>query len=315
MSLSLGLGLALRGAVAGGAVSDPLFDIYEGPMLNGLRLTTESGVPVSSSDRTAQSTLYLTPFISGYIALYVSSAWSAKSTAEVSLALTGLTSGKNYDVFAYWTGSAVALELSTAWTNDTTRATALATQDGIYVKTGDATRRYVGTIRTTSTTTTEDSAAKRFVYNGPEPWRQVSRAMNNPVEGTNSWTYTTATWRQANANTANKVEVLVGLTSNVDAQVVAAGTGSVDAFSSMCGSVGIGIDSTTVNSAQIFQAPYAGSRGSPAQAQYSGRLTAGYHAINWLEIGDVGATSATQTWYGDNGSTMLQSGLAAQVPG
>jgi hypothetical protein len=129
------------------------------------RLTTESGVPVSTSDRTAQSTIYLTPYVGNQIALYDGAAWQLRSTAEISLALSGLTSGKNYDVFAYYTGSAVALELSAAWTNDTTRADAITTQDGVWCKSGTLTRRLVGTIRTTGTTTTEDSATKRFVWN------------------------------------------------------------------------------------------------------------------------------------------------------
>jgi hypothetical protein len=134
------------------------------PRRSDFRLTTESGVPVSPSDRTSQSTIYLTPYKGNSIALYYSSAWNEYTSSEISLALSGLTSGKPYDVWAYYTGSAVALELL-VWTNDTTRATAIAQQDGVYVKSGDATRRLVGTIYTTSTTTTEDSKTKRYVCN------------------------------------------------------------------------------------------------------------------------------------------------------
>ncbi len=50
----------------------------------------------------------------------------------------------------------------------------LTTQGGILVKTGAPTRRYVGTIRTTGTTTTEDSRAQRFVWNA---YNQVERAL------------------------------------------------------------------------------------------------------------------------------------------
>ena len=118
--------------------------------IQNFRLTTETGVSVSTSDRIAQSTLYFTPHAGNQIALYNGTSWSVYVSAEISLALTGLTSGKNYDVFAYWTGSAVALELSTAWTSDTARATALVRQDGIWAKSGTLTRRYVGTIRATA---------------------------------------------------------------------------------------------------------------------------------------------------------------------
>ena len=40
------------------------------PGLCGGRLTTESGVPVSTSDRTSPGTLYLTPFVHNRVALY-----------------------------------------------------------------------------------------------------------------------------------------------------------------------------------------------------------------------------------------------------
>jgi hypothetical protein len=52
------------------------------------------------------------------------------------------------------------------WTNDTTRATALATQDGVLIKSGDTSRRYLGTFRTTVTTgQCEDSTTRRYVWN------------------------------------------------------------------------------------------------------------------------------------------------------
>ena len=51
-------------------------------------------------------------------------------TIVLMLALGTLTSGKPYDVFGYISGGALALELL-AWTNDTTRATAVTLQDVI----------------------------------------------------------------------------------------------------------------------------------------------------------------------------------------
>lgn len=173
--------------------------------INDFRLTTESGVPVSTSDRTSQSTLYLTPYIGNKIALYNGSSWDVLSSAEVSLALSGLTSGKNYDVFAYNNSGTLALELSAAWTNDTTRADALARQDGVLVKSGTATQRYVGTIRTTGTTTTEDSAAARLVWNVTN---QVQRRVHK--NSSSSHTYNSTTVRYWNNDSSNKIEVVCG---------------------------------------------------------------------------------------------------------
>ncbi len=129
------------------------------------RLTTESGVPVSPSDRTAQSTLYFTPANGNRISLYNGSAWVILSSAQVSLALSGLTSGKNYDVFAYSNSGTLTLELSAAWADNNTPTDAITTQDGIPVKSGATTRRWVGTMRTTGTTTIEDSQTNRFLWN------------------------------------------------------------------------------------------------------------------------------------------------------
>src|SRR5262245_45446838 len=133
-------------------------DICEG------RLTLTSGAAVTTSDVTGAGTLYFTPFGGSRVALYDGARWRLHSFSERSLGLT-LTSGKNYDVFLYDNAGTLTLELSSAWTNDTTRATALATQNGICVKSGAPTRRYLGTLRASGSNVTEDSLSKRFLWN------------------------------------------------------------------------------------------------------------------------------------------------------
>ena len=68
-----------------------------------------------------------------------------------------------YDIFAYNNAGTVKLELC-AWTNTTTRATALVTQDGVLVKSGVTTRRYLGTIFTSAAGQTADGVYTRFLY-------------------------------------------------------------------------------------------------------------------------------------------------------
>lgn len=278
------------------------------------RLTTETGVAVSTADRTAQSTIYLTPCVGNQIALYDgSTTWTIRSTAEISLVLSGLTSGKNYDMFAYWSGSAVVLELSAAWTNDTTRADALTTQDGVRVKSGATTRRYVGTIRTTSTTTTEDSGGgtttsvggKRFVWNLDN---RVSRFLA-VKDTTDSWTYTTATFRQARATAGNMVEFVVGIA--LDGVTVVA-QGANTNTSTYSANPGIG-DGNATNIANTFGGGSGASVGvATSVARYSGILAAGYHAIWWLEVSQAVGTT---TWYGDGGVAYVQAGMTAEVRG
>lgn len=207
-------------------------------LINGGRLTTESGVPVSTTDRAAQGTLYFTPHAANQIALYDGSGWALLAFTERSLVLAGLTSGRNHDVFGYNSAGTLVLELA-AWTNDTTRAAALAQQDGVWVKSGDPTRRYLGTIRTTSASTTEDSLTKRFVWNADN---RVQRALEKGM-GSSSHTYTSATIRQYNADTTAQVELVVGLIG--DEFLVAGGALIQVSSAGLLGRIGVGENSTT----------------------------------------------------------------------
>lgn len=129
------------------------------------RLTLEPGVPVSSTDQVAKTTVYYTPYNGDLLSLYNGTSWGAYSFSEISINLGTLISENNYDVFSYVSGSTVTLELSTAWTSNTERSDAISLLNGIYIKASNNTRRYLGTFRTTTTTTTEDSDAKRFLWN------------------------------------------------------------------------------------------------------------------------------------------------------
>ena len=280
------------------------------------RLTLTSGTAITTSDVTAATTLYFTPYQGNRIAVYDGTTWKIYSLTEKSLSLSGLAANTNFDIFIYDNAGTLTLE-ALAWTNGTTRATALASQDGIYVKSGATTRRYLGTIRTTGTIgQCEDSAAKRFLWNA---YNRVPRALSI-TDTTNSWTYTTATWRSANSSTANRVEMVIGLSENpVSARTVALVSNSGAAVLISVAS-GIGIDSTSVNSATVMGTQVAvvesatGNFGTGTQAHsvYRGYPGIGYHYLQWLEISEA---TGTTTWYGDNNLTYIQSGLTAEVMG
>lgn len=275
-----------------------------GKVTNGFRLTLTTATPVTTSDVTAATTIYLTPYLSNEIAIYGGASWAIYTSAEVSIALGTLTSGKNYDIFAYWTGSALALEFSAAWTSDTARSDAVVMQDGVLVKSADHTRRYVGTFRTTATTTTEDSLAKRFLFNQSN---RVRRPMKR-VEATASWSYAVAnTWRQANASASNQVEYVTGdAGTELDADLTVPVTGT-----SNTESVGIGIDSTTaVSGSQAFVDGFA--NGVSARARYRDFPGLGYHKVCWLEAAN---TTGGATFYGTNSARNAVSALHASVSG
>jgi hypothetical protein len=126
------------------------------------RLTLTSGVPITTSDVTGATNVYFTPYRGNRIALFDGTGWRKYQFTELTLALGTLTSGLPYDVFIYDNAGTLTLELL-AWTNGTTRATAIALQDGVPSKTGALTRRLLGTFVTTSTTATEDSDSNRYL--------------------------------------------------------------------------------------------------------------------------------------------------------
>lgn len=280
--------------------SDCPFHVVEG------RLTLETGVPVSTSDQAAKSTIYFTPDNGNRVRVYDGTTWKLYEFSELSLALTGLTSGKNYDVFVYDNAGTLTLELSAAWTNDTTRADALTLQDGVNVKSGATTRLYLGTIRTTGTTTTEDSNAKRFVWNrynqAPRVWRRL--------ETTATWTYTTDAWRQANNSSANQLECVVGLASVVRADAYGRSSTTSAAVTTR---TGIGLDSTTALATGVLYDAYTtvdvlGHRLHP-KASLTTVLTPGYHFLSWLERSTA---TGTTTWNGVS-ADVVQCGMMGQI--
>lgn len=273
------------------------------------RLTLTTATAVTTADVTGAGTLYLTPYKGNQIWLYDGSAqWNLFNLTEISLALT-LTSGKPYDIFCYDNAGTPTLE-SLVWTNDTTRATALTLQNGIYVKTGATTRRYVGTIYASGANTTEDSFAKRYVWN---MYNRVPRGMRNATETADSWGYTTAAFRQANANAANQLDCVIGVSEDLVEAEVFGRASSDQVINTVVMSVGVGVDSTTVNSAQILNAlnnPLANAI-VPLGAAYAGYPGAGRHTLVWLEYSTA---TGTTTWRGDDGKTVVQSGIKGVIP-
>jgi len=272
------------------------------------RLTLTSGTAVTTADVTAATTLYYALYKGDHIALYDgSTAWTTLTFTELSIAVPSTTSTM-YDVFIYNNAGTATLEL-TAWTNDTTRATALVSQNGVYVKSGATTRRYMGSFRTTTVSgQTEDSFAKRYVWNY---YNRVARPMSR-VDTTNTWNYSSTTFQQANANAANQLDMVIGVAEDeVHAQALGDYGSSGATF--RLGAIGIGVDSTTVNSGQIYiSSPANSGTAGLCHVMYEGIVAAGRHTLVWLE---KGAGADTQIWQGDSGSTFIQTGISGFLRG
>lgn len=227
------------------AYSDSYANIYK----QDFRLTLTSGVPVLTSNVGLSTTIYLCPYIGNKISLYNGSVWKTLTSAQVSLALGVLTASVCYDVFAYDNSGTVTLE-KLAWTSSVTRATALAYQDGILVKSGDATRRYIGTFyaETTSATTmyfTQDSTTNSY---GASLWNYYNRVkigLKNPLDSSATSGYTNTTWVRLDApGLTNYIRYVVGVSE--DAIAVSMNLGSSNSVASVNRGIGIGYDSVSV---------------------------------------------------------------------
>jgi hypothetical protein len=264
------------------------------------RLTLTSNVPVTTADVTGATTVYWTPYKGNFIALYESSKWNVYEFSQLSTSL-GPSTNTNVDIFIYNNAGTLTLVQDT-WTNNTTRATALTTQDGILVRSGDTGKRYLGTYRANGSAQVEDSRTKRFLWNY---YNRVKKPLHF-TNGTSTWTYATTTWRQANASAAAQVEMVVGwLEDEISLKLITSCTVSANAI---YGAASIGEDSTSTPHAD---AHYQGGGGlTSGWFQMVATLdglpsSVGYHYYAWLEY----ATGATVTFHGGTGANYWRGGL------
>lgn len=276
---------------------------------NDFRLTLESGVPVSSTDQLAKTTLYCTPTTGTRLDLYdAAGVPTTLASAQFSIALPAAAS-QLYSVFAYNTAGVPTLEL-TAWTNDTTPGPAaygLSATTGTRTKTGDLTRRFLGLVRTTTVAgQSEDSNAKRFLWNDAN---RVPKMLERR-ETTASWIYTVAAFRIARASAVNQVEYVIGAQDVLLDLGLSVGAGNA---SSAVMVIAIGHDSVTVPHPSCVGAEMYPT-GSPIA---TGRSTLklypaiGYHYAAWLEYA---AATGTATWYSTNTLTAA-AGLTGRIEG
>jgi len=172
----------------------------------GGRLTPTSANPYGTGDVADVSTVYYTPANGNRIALYDgASAWDVITFTEGTIDVTALTASKPYDVFCYNSGGTATLE-TLVWTNDTTRATGLTQQDGVLVKSGATTRRYLGCIYVDAGTVTQDSNTARYISNH---YNAIPKSMY--IEGTTENTIGTTAAALWNATTTNnQLDFIVG---------------------------------------------------------------------------------------------------------
>lgn len=305
----------------------------------GGRGSLTASTPVTTTDVTGATAVNFPPVANGFgglVPLYDGTTMrlrsflsSATDSAGPSVTLgANWAATTNYDWFFFNDSGTVRFLSGPAWSSDTARGTGAGTTElqlfnGMWTNKNSMTGRYangstvtvpanqgtfVTTTRTVAAGQCEDSMAKRFLYNA---YNQIVRDLRNATETADNWTYTTATFRQAKANTANQLDVLIGLAGNlIDVDVLGLASNSVG---NIFFPVGIGIDSTTTNSAQHMGPATSVTIDDKIalHARYRGYPAIGRHFYSWLEYS---AASGTTTWYGDNGnSTLIQSGISGTI--
>lgn len=243
-----------------------------------------------------QKTLYWSPTGGGEISLYDgTSTWNAFRPGEISLALSSLTSGLPYDVFMYNNAGTPTLEFL-AWTSATVRATALVRQDGVLVKSGATTRRYLGKFYTIATDATAETwygngtvTPQQFVQNA---YNTIKRRLFTSPAYTNdnaTTTFTTAstTWVAANAGTGSKIETLSDQANAIFSSFSVAAANSAANTTRMA----VGIDSTT--DASYLYSNTQGTTTTVGTNSYLTNLSEGYHAFNLLMCVSAGTGTYT----------------------
>jgi hypothetical protein len=275
-----------------------------------LRLTLQDSTPIMTSDVTAATTLYLTPYIGNNIGLFNGvDAWSTLSTDQVSLSLSSLSANTNYDIFAYNNSGSVSLE-PLVWANSnpatSARATSLVYQDGILVKSGGTTRRYIGTIRTTGTAGQSEFSFGGLSVGGTEAklfvWNYYNRIQFDTFVGTttNYWTVNTSgLYRAAQNSSSYRTSFVVGIVEDSINAIYSSASNS--GATNQSATIGVGLNSSTVYSGSTALANTA-SDVLPMIAKYGGKTSEGFNFVTALE---ASLESSTVTFYGESSGTTL----------
>ena len=293
-------------------------NLQQAPIVCG-RLSCSSTDPAPES-ATDSTNIYWIPNNSNRIALWngTTFTWELFAGGLITKSHAAIANSKLFDVFAYDNAGTFALEL-VQWTNDTTRATAIEPLDGIVVKSGDLTRRYLATCYKDAGGAVVDNPGFRHVWN---LYNQLPRSMYR-VDTTDSWTSVDPAWHYANASSLNVISIVRGIGVGGVAMGIRGGFFLLAlgrCFNSTATlraayPAGIGYDSGTVAShlLSFAQSCDNGPRALGVSVLSAWpNTTVGKHFFSWLE---QAAGVDTQTFTGDAASPTkeLQSGLAGII--
>ena len=292
------------------------------------RLTLTTGVAITTSDVAGATAHFYTPGLGGnQIPIYDGTNMVPTAFAELTQLTTDTTkspaavaASSVYDVFVWNDSGTIRATRGPPWTSDTARGTGAGTtelvlQNGIWlnkiaITNGPAASRgtLVGSERSNASSQLMDTVAFRWTSNA---YNCVPRPMS-VVESAATWPYSLTTFRQANANAANQLDLLQTLAGNqLNADVlVSYSNTAINQFAV----VGIDIDTlnttTLVNNINNVNYTATTTVFVGATAKYNGYPGLGRHTAIWKEYSTAGGTG---TFLGNGGGPVLQSGIYGSV--
>lgn len=238
------------------------------------RLTLTSGTPVLTTDVTAATAVYYTPFIGNLVPIYNGSSMISSEFSELTLTLSSSHSASNiYDIFVFNNSGVLTLVTGPAWSVATAGScargsgastTELTRVKGLWVNAVSMTARngsstytvganlatYLGSLYmdgTNGQVTCHTSFGQSRKWG---VWNAYNRQPINLLAGdtTASWVYSTTTIRPSNNSTANSMTIFMGLAEQrirVDfTQTVRVATTTSNSGQAVY-TIGIGWNSTT----------------------------------------------------------------------
>lgn len=266
------------------------------PAICGGRAYLGTGAPFT--DGNATGTLYYGPATSNIINL----AGTIQTFAQVTLS-TGSLSGM-YDLYATTASSTTITLSSAAWGGINTPPTRSADQYGRPTKNSATGSLLVAVFYVTGANQTVDNTSERFISNVYNPIPKAMFAQDT----TASWTYGTATFRAANANTTDgqgRVSFVSWLPS-VPFEATCFCT--INNAGGVNGAIGLGLNSTSAQSVvSLFTATASDDTG--LSCSYAGTATTGFNYLQRMEY----TSGATTTYYYTVGGLSGANGLTSWV--
>lgn len=293
------------------------------------RLTLTSATPVISTDVTAATAVYYSPYTGNLVPVYNGSSFTPTTFSELTLTLASQhVASSIYDVFVFSNSGVLTLATGPAWTTATAGSgargsgagtTQLSRVLGYYTNAVSMTGRngattytiganlgtYVGSLLIDGS---NGQVSCHVTYGQSRKWAVWNAYNRVPIvlqagDTGSSWTYATATIRASNNSSANSLSLFMGLAeeyadlSFLQYVVVGAGGGA-----SVNG--GIGYNSTSAFSGKRGTVPQAGGAAFNQDiiARYTPPPSIGLNTVTALE---KGSGAGTITWNSGNADMLL----------